>query len=29
VVIALIPTVLFYIVGKRYFERGINIAEFK
>ncbi|MBN2535056.1 MAG: carbohydrate ABC transporter permease [Spirochaetales bacterium] len=29
VVIALIPTVLFFIIGKRYFERGINIAELK
>jgi multiple sugar transport system permease protein len=29
VVIALIPTILFFIIGKRYFERGINIAEMK
>jgi multiple sugar transport system permease protein len=29
VVIALIPTVLFFVIGKRYFERGINIAELK
>ncbi|MBN1698757.1 MAG: carbohydrate ABC transporter permease [Spirochaetales bacterium] len=29
VVVALLPTVIFFIVGKRYFESGINIAELK
>ena len=29
IVIALIPTVLFYIFGQRYLDRGINIAELK
>jgi multiple sugar transport system permease protein len=29
VVIALVPTVIFYILGQRYLDRGINIAELK
>jgi multiple sugar transport system permease protein len=29
VVIALVPTVLFYVFGNRYMERGINIADIK
>jgi multiple sugar transport system permease protein len=29
VVIALIPTVVFYIFGQKYLERGINIADIK
>jgi ABC-type glycerol-3-phosphate transport system permease component len=29
IVIALVPTVIFYILGQRYLDRGINIAEVK
>lgn len=29
VVIALVPTVIFYILGQRYLDRGINIADLK
>lgn len=29
VVIALVPTIIFYILGQRYLDRGINIAELK
>jgi multiple sugar transport system permease protein len=29
VVGALIPTIIFFIIGKRYFEEGINVAELK
>lgn len=29
IVIALIPTVIFYVLGQKYLEKGINIAELK
>lgn len=29
VVIALVPTVIFYVLGQRYLDRGINIADLK